>query len=208
MSDSSPKSNRPPKIHPTACVDTPCRIGSGTRVWNFTHIREGSDIGEDCNLGQNVYVGADVHIGDRCKIQNNVSVYEGVTLEDEVFVGPSAVFTNVINPRAFIERKHEIRPTVVHKGATIGANATVVCGVTIGRYAFVAAGAVVTRSVPEYALAVGVPARQAGWVCRCGVRLVVRDREARCPACGMAYVLRLDPVRLEEAEPGADSEKK
>ncbi len=156
-----------------------------------------------CNIGQNVYIGADVQIGDKCKIQNNVSVYEGVTLEDEVFVGPSAVFTNVINPRAAIERKHEIRPTVVLRGATIGANATVVCGVTIGRWAFVGAGSVVTRSVPDFALVVGVPARRVGWVCRCGVRLSVREKAIRCGACGERYVLDPEQHLLQAVEEGA-----
>jgi UDP-2-acetamido-3-amino-2,3-dideoxy-glucuronate N-acetyltransferase len=158
-------------------------------VWHFSHIRAGARIGAHCNLGQNVYIGAEVRVGNKCKIQNNVSVYEGVTLEDEVFVGPSAVFTNVINPRAVIERKHEIRPTVVLRGATIGANATVVCGVTIGRWAFVGAGSVVTCSVPDFALVVGVPARRVGWVCRCGVRLSVREETIRCGACGGGYLL-------------------
>lgn len=180
------------RIHSSVCVDAPCRIGAGTRVWHFTHIREESDIGEGCNIGQNVYIGAVVRIGDRCKIQNNVSVYEGVTLEDEVFVGPSAVFTNVINPRAAIERKHEIRPTLVKRGATIGANATVVCGVTIGRWAFVGAGSVVTRSVADFALTVGVPARRVGWVCRCGVRLSLGGDPIRCAACGEEYAF--DPA--------------
>jgi UDP-2-acetamido-3-amino-2,3-dideoxy-glucuronate N-acetyltransferase len=177
----------PPRIHASVCLDAPCEVGAGTRIWHFTHVREGSRIGDYCIVGQNVYIGAGVQIGNHCKIQNNVSVYEGVTLEDEVFVGPSAVFTNVINPRAAIERKHEIRPTRVLRGATIGANATVVCGVTIGRWAFVGAGSVVTRSIPEFALVVGVPARQVGWVCRCGVRLIVSEDQATCRACGEKY---------------------
>ena len=152
-------------------------------------MRQGARIGVGCNIGQNVYIGADVIIGDRCKIQNNVSVYEGIVLEDEVFLGPSAVFTNVINPRAAIERKHEIRPTRLLRGATVGANATVVCGVTIGRWAFVGAGAVITRSIPDFALVMGVPARQAGWVCRCGVRLATGGEIIQCAACGDRYRL-------------------
>lgn len=161
--------------HPSAVVDEPCEIGEGTRIWHFCHVREGARIGSRCILGQGVYVGAGVRIGDGCKVQNGVSVYEGVELEDEVFVGPSAVFTNVVNPRAFIERKDEFRPTRVRRGATIGANATIVCGTTIGAYAFVAAGAVVSRDVPDHALVAGVPARVIGWVDREGNRLQSRD---------------------------------
>lgn len=188
------------KIHPTAVLDGPCDIGPGTRIWHFAHIREGAVIGANCIIGQGAYVGAGVRIGDRCKVQNHVSIYEGVTLEDEVFVGPSAVFTNVINPRAAIERKHEIRPTLLRRGATIGANATVVCGVEIGRWAFVAAGSVVTRNILDFERMIGVPGRHRGWICRCGITL---DRslevgaEAKCPDCGARY-------RLAAAEtPGA-----
>lgn len=184
-------------IHPTSCVDQPCSIGGGTRVWHFCHIMQGATIGRDCNLGQNVMVGRGVSIGNRCKIQNNVSVYEGVVCEDEVFVGPSVVFTNVINPRSFIERKHEFRPTTVRRGATIGANATLVCGVEIGRYAFVGAGAVVTRDVPPYALMVGNPAVQLGWVCECGNRIEPAEGDAcTCPACGKRFVMRDGRVGL------------
>jgi len=175
------------RIHPTASVDLPCTIGAGTRIWHYTHVRENAAIGAGCNIGQNVYIGAGVQVGDRCKIQNNVSVYEGVTLEDEVFVGPSAVFTNVINPRAAIERKHEFQPTLVERGATVGANATVLCGITIGRWAFIGAGSVVTHSVPDFALVIGVPARRIGWICRCGVRLSLGADPIRCAACGDEY---------------------
>lgn len=174
-------------IHPTAVVDDGARIGAGTKIWHFTHVSRGVNIGKNCILGQNVFVAEGVTIGNNCKIQNNVSLYKGVILEEEVFCGPSCVFTNVINPRAFIERKNEFKPTVVKKGAAIGANATIVCGTTIGRYALVGAGAVVTRDVPDYALVVGVPARPIGWVCKCGTTLVVEDHHARCPSCGNKY---------------------
>ena len=175
-------------LHPTACVDQPVTIGEGTKVWHFCHISTHATIGRYCILGQNVFVGPRVVIGDRVKIQNNVSVYEGVTLEDEVFCGPSVVFTNVINPRSAIERKHEFRPTRIRRGATVGANATILCGVTIGRYALVGAGAVVTHDVPDQALVVGVPARQAGWVCECGTTLSRSQvRQWLCPACERSY---------------------
>lgn len=175
-------------VHPTAIVDEGCSIGAGTRIWHFAHVLSGSRIGRDCVLGQNVMVGPKVTIGDRVKIQNNVSVYQGVTLEDEVFCGPSMVFTNVYNPRAAIPRMDELRHTVVQKGATLGANCTIVCGHSIGRYAFVAAGAVVTRDVPDYALVAGNPAVIKGWMCACGVRLEF-DPQGRgsCPACGARY---------------------
>ncbi|HPP16557.1 MAG TPA: DapH/DapD/GlmU-related protein, partial [Dictyoglomaceae bacterium] len=155
-------------VHESSYIDEDVKIGEGTKIWHFSHILKGSKIGRNCVLGQNVMVGPNVKIGNNVKIQNNVSVYEKVEIEDDVFCGPSMVFTNVINPRAFIERKHEFRKTLVKKGATIGANATIVCGVTIGEYALVGAGAVVTKDVPPYALVVGVPARQIGWVCKCG----------------------------------------
>jgi UDP-2-acetamido-3-amino-2,3-dideoxy-glucuronate N-acetyltransferase len=173
--------------HPTAIIDPGCAIGAGTKVWHFSHVMEDSRIGTGCNLGQNVVISPDVKIGNNVKIQNNVSVYTGVELEDNVFCGPSMVFTNVINPRSHIVRKNEYRRTLVKEGASIGANATIVCGVTVGRYAFVAAGAVVTRDVPDYALVVGVPAEQAGWVCYCGVRLSESDGVAACTACGRQY---------------------
>ncbi|MEW6752272.1 MAG: acyltransferase [Candidatus Latescibacterota bacterium] len=179
---------RDPLIHETARVDQPVKIGSGTRIWHFTHVMPGACIGGQCNIGQNVYIDRDVVIGNGCKLQNNVSVYKGVTLEDGVFCGPSMVFTNVINPRAFIERKHEFRLTLVKRGATLGANSTIVCGVTIGEYALVGAGAVVTRDVPAYALVLGVPARQAGWVCQCATALPRRTPPPLvCGVCGNRY---------------------
>lgn len=175
-------------IHDTAVVDEPSTIGAGTRIWHFSHVSENAAIGANCSIGQNVFVGKRVIIGNNCKVQNNVSVYEGVTLEDGVFCGPSMVFTNVINPRAEIERKHEFKQTLVRKGVAIGANATILCGITIGSYAFVGAGAVVTKDVPDYALVVGNPARQTGFMCRCGEKLPDgKWQDATCPACGDAY---------------------
>jgi UDP-2-acetamido-3-amino-2,3-dideoxy-glucuronate N-acetyltransferase len=171
-------------VHGTSEIDKNVNIGKGTKIWNFSHILAGSRIGEGCNIGQNVVIGPDVTIGNGCKIQNNVSVYKGVTLEDEVFCGPSMVFTNVYNPRAAIRRMNEIRTTLVKKGATIGANATIVCGVTIGRHAFVGAGAVVTKDIQDNALVVGNPVRQVGWMCDCGNRL---DDKSICPACSKDY---------------------
>jgi UDP-2-acetamido-3-amino-2,3-dideoxy-glucuronate N-acetyltransferase len=173
------------KVHESVYIDDPdAPIGSGTRIWHFSHILTGVRIGTDCTLGQNVVVGPRVTIGSRCKIQNNVSLYEGVTLEDGVFCGPSCVFTNVNNPRAEIERKSEFRKTVVGRGASIGANATIVCGHDLGRYCFIAAGAVVTASVPAYALMAGVPARQIGWISRAGQRL---GADLVCPETGEHY---------------------
>jgi len=157
--------------HETALVDQPATIGDNTKIWHFAHVMSGAKIGTGCSLGQNVYVGAKAVVGNGCKIQNNVSLYDEVILADDVFVGPSAVFTNVVNPRAFVVRKNEYRKTEVARGASIGANATIVCGHNIGEYAFVAAGAVVTKNVAPYALVAGVPARRIGWVCKCGERL-------------------------------------
>jgi UDP-2-acetamido-3-amino-2,3-dideoxy-glucuronate N-acetyltransferase len=174
------------QIHPTAVVDDGATIGAGSKIWHFAHVLGGSRLGEGVIVGQNCVLGPDVAIGSRVKIQNNVSVYKGVTLEDGVFCGPSCVFTNVINPRAEIERKSEFRPTLVRRGATIGANATILCGNTIGRYAMIGAGAVVTRDVPDFALAVGVPARAVGWVSRAGHRL---GPDLVCPATGERYRL-------------------
>lgn len=175
-------------VHPTACVDQPSVIGAGSKIWHFSHVLANSEIGETCNIGQNVVIGPNVTLGARCKIQNNVSVYPGVTLEDDVFCGPSMVFTNVVNPRAHVSRKDEFRPTLVRKGATIGANATIVCGVEIGRYAFIGAGAVVTHDVVDYTLMVGNPARPIGHMCECGERLPdTSDNDRACNACGKTY---------------------
>lgn len=179
-------------IHPSAIVDAGAQLGSGTHVWHFAHVCAGARIGRECSLGQGVFVGNDVVIGDRVKIQNQVSVYDAVTLEDEVFCGPSMVFTNVHNPRAAVPRKHEYRRTLVRRGATLGANCTVVCGTTIGEHAFVGAGALVSRDVPAYALVVGVPARRIGWMSRHGERLALPaagQGEAACPATGERYRL-------------------
>ena len=177
-------------IHPSAIVDEGAQIGEGSRVWHFVHVCGGARNGERCSLGQNVFVGNDVRIGNNVKIQNNVSVYDAVTLEDDVFCGPSMVFTNVYNPRAAVVRKDEYRRTLVKRGATLGANCTIVCGATVGEYAFVGAGAVVNRDVPAYALMVGVPARQVGWMSRFGERLplpVAGEGEATCPHTGERY---------------------
>ncbi len=174
-------------VHESACVDEPITIGAGTHIWHFCHLMSGARIGRNCNLGQNVYIDRDVVVGDGCKIQNNVSIYKGVTLEEGIFCGPSMVFTNVINPRAFIERKDEFKETQVRKGATLGANSTVVCGVEIGSYALIGAGAVVTRDVPAYALITGVPGRRIGWVCCCGVRLSQGEDQLVCSECGEGY---------------------
>jgi len=177
---------RPFFVHESSYVDEPCSIGEGTKIWHFSHVMRDAVIGPRCNIGQNVLVGAGVRLGENCKIQNNVSLYPGVELEDHVFCGPSMVFTNVVNPRCEIVRKDEFRRTLVRRGASIGANATIVCGVTIGTYAFVGAGAVVTTDVPDFALMLGVPARRAGWMCRCGVRLPPGG-EPMCGACGACY---------------------
>jgi Acyl-[acyl carrier protein]--UDP-N-acetylglucosamine O-acyltransferase len=180
-------------IHPTSIVDPGASIGDGTRVWHFCHISSGASVGSDCVLGQNVYVGNGVFIGDRVKIQNNVSLYSGVTCEDEVFLGPSMVFTNVVNPRSFVERKHEFRPTLVKRGASVGANATILCGTVLGRYCMVGAGAVVTKDVPDFALMAGVPARQTGWVSRMGHRLDFDEKcQAICPETSELYVLNAE----------------
>ncbi|MBC8131906.1 MAG: N-acetyltransferase [Deltaproteobacteria bacterium] len=186
-------------VHPTAVIDTGASIGPGTKVWHFCHVMSGARVGAGCVLGQNVFVGAAAVVGDGCRIQNNVSLYDGVHLEDDVFVGPSAVFTNVIRPRAFISRKTEFRQTRVGRGATIGANATIVCGRKLGTYCFVAAGAVVAQDVPAYALVMGTPARWRGWVCRCAATLTlplstgadaaVRASQIVCGACGARYRL-------------------
>ncbi|HET7791338.1 MAG TPA: acyltransferase [Gemmatimonadales bacterium] len=174
-------------VHQSSFVDAGATIGAGTKIWHFSHVMPGAVIGARCNLGQNVVVMPGTKIGDNVKIQNNVSIYEGVELEDDVFCGPSCVFTNVLNPRSHVSRKNEYRKTLVRRGASIGANATIVCGVTLGPYAFVGAGAVVTSDVPAYGLMVGVPARRVGWMCQCGERLRLEGGKAACAACGASY---------------------
>jgi UDP-2-acetamido-3-amino-2,3-dideoxy-glucuronate N-acetyltransferase len=179
-------------IHPTAIVDEGARIGEGTRIWHWVHVCGGARIGAGCVLGQNVFVANDVVIGNNVRIQNNVSVYDAVTLEDDVFCGPSMVFTNVYNPRSHVSRKSDYRRTLVRRGASIGANATVVCGYTIGEYGFIGAGAVVTGDVPAYGLMVGVPARRIGWMCRCGERLPAGEGAVQCPKCRQRYRISRD----------------
>lgn len=184
-----------PQIHASAIIDPGAKIGNGSRIWHFVHIMPTAVIGENCVIGQNAFIDNRVIIGNGVKIQNNVSVYNGVTLEDQVFIGPSVVFTNVINPRAFIERKNEFQPTLVKKGASIGANATIICGITIGEYALIGAGALVARSVPAYALVRGNPARQEGWVSRAGARLEFGPQnQAICPLSGEIYVQKENNV--------------
>ncbi len=176
-------------VHKSSYIDDNVRIGNGTKIWHFCHIREDSSVGKNCIIGQNVMIDSNVEVGDGCKLQNNVSIYKGVILEENVFCGPSCVFTNVYTPRAFIERKSEFLPTLVKTGASIGANATIVCGINIGRYAFIGAGAVVKRDIPDYGLVVGVPAKQIGWACKCGVTLCFQRGETRCGYCGSEYRL-------------------
>ncbi len=185
-------------VHPTAIIDNGAEIGDGTCIWHWVHVCGGAKIGERCSLGQNVFIGNKVLIGNNVKIQNNVSVYDNVTLEDDVFCGPSMVFTNVYNPRSSVPRKNEYRSTLVQRGASLGANSTIVCGTSIGEYAFVGAGSVVNRDVPDYALVVGVPAQQIGWISEHGERLTIPlkgDGEAKCPATGEHYVLQNTQLR-------------
>ena len=184
-------------VHESSYVDEGCEIGEGTKIWHFSHIMKDCKIGKNCNIGQNVVISPGVVLGDQCKIQNNVSVYTGVVCEDGVFLGPSCVFTNVINPRAFIERKSEYRKTTLKKGASLGANCTIVCGHDVGRYAFVGAGSVVTRDVPDYALVYGSPARVHGYVCQCGEKLNFTDGHAVCPACKKRYQMNHNSVTEE-----------
>ena len=188
----------PVTIHPTAIVDDGANIGEGTQIWHWVHVCGGAHIGKNCSLGQNVFVGNDVVIGNNVKIQNNVSVYDAVRLGDNVFCGPSMVFTNVFNPRSEVARKSEYRQTIVCQGATLGANCTIVCGTTIGEYAFVGAGAVISRDVPAFALVTGVPARRTGWICRCGVKLptAAENSEVCCPACHSRYALNYGRCEL------------
>jgi UDP-2-acetamido-3-amino-2,3-dideoxy-glucuronate N-acetyltransferase len=181
-------------VHESSYVDEGAEIGAGTKIWHFCHVMPRAQIGEQCNIGQNVLVSSDVQLGRNVKIQNNVSLYTGVIIEDDVFLGPSMVFTNVMNPRSHVNRKDEYMRTVVKRGASIGANATVVCGTTIGRYAFVGAGSVVTRDVPDYALVHGNPARVRGWMCQCGIKLEFRNSHATCNSCHSAYSKENDIV--------------
>ncbi|MDO8680086.1 MAG: acyltransferase [Acidobacteriota bacterium] len=183
----------PYTAHESSYVDDGCRIGNGTKIWHFSHIMSGAVLGERCNIGQNVVISPDVVLGNNVKVQNNVSIYTGVTLEDDVFCGPSMVFTNVVNPRSHVVRKHEFQRTRVGRGASLGANCTVVCGHDIGRYAFIGAGAVVTRHIPDYALVVGNPGRVTGWMCECGIKLAsgaAPPASASCAACGLQYASR------------------
>ncbi len=193
-------------VHSTAIVDAGATIGEGSRIWHFSHVMAGARIGRNCVLGQNVFIAKTAEIGDGCKLQNNVSVYDAVVLEPDVFVGPSAVFTNVKNPRAAVERKDRYDPTLVRQGASIGANATIVCGVTIGEHAFVAAGAVVTKDVASFAIVAGVPARRIGWACGCGEVLRGRAKTLRCARCGRTY--RAGRDRLAEISGGSASRRR
>jgi len=185
-------------VHPTTIIEEPVEIGEKTKIWHFGHVMSGARIGENCILGQNVFISRRAILGNNVKIQNNVSVFDGVVLEDDVFCGPSMVFTNVMNPRSFISRRAEFRETLVKKGATIGANATIVCGLTIGQYALVGAGAVVTNDVPAYALTYGNPARVRGWVCQCAEPITFRSGRAKCRACGKSYRKNRSGVSLVE----------
>jgi len=186
-------------VHESSYVDDGAKVGAGTKIWHFSHVMPGAVIGQRCNLGQNVVVMPGTRLGNNVKVQNNVSIYEGVILEDDVFCGPSCVFTNVVNPRSHVSRKSEYQRTLVRRGASIGANATILCGITLGQYSFIGAGAVVRSDVPDFAVMVGVPARRVGWMCRCGVRLQLRNGRATCAACGTSYqeregnLLLIDP---------------
>lgn len=187
--------NKPPQIHPTAVIDDGCHIGNGTKIWHFSHIMPKAVIGEHCNIGQNCVVSPDVTLGVNVKVQNNVSLYTGVNCEDDVFIGPSAVFTNILNPRSAVVRRDQYVATNIRRGASIGANATIVCGIEIGRYALIGAGAVVTKDVPAYALVVGNPAKQIGWVSAYGHRLYFdENQEAACPESGERYRLEMGEV--------------
>ena len=185
-------------VDPTSVVDEPVEIGEGTQIWHFSHIMSGAKIGRNCIIGQNAFIASGSILGNNVKLQNNVSVFKAVTLEDDVFCGPSMVFTNVFNPRSFISRKKEFRATLVRKGATLGANATVICGNTIGRYAFVGAGSVVTKDIPDYALVYGNPGKVKGWVCQCAEEIIFRSGRAKCQVCGKKYRKDRTGVRLVE----------
>ena len=191
-------------VHESSYVDEGAEIGAGTKIWHFCHVMPRARIGRNCNIGQNVFIASDVLIGNNVKIQNNVSIYTGVAIEDDVFLGPSMVFTNVANPRSHVSRRDEYQTTLVKRGVSIGANATVVCGVILGRYAFVGAGAVITRDVPDYALVYGNPARVQGWMCQCGIKLHFepegKGERATCESCGTRYVKQAEAVRRMEIE--------
>lgn len=191
-------------VHESSYVDDGAKIGTGTKIWHFCHVMGGARIGERCNIGQNVFVASDVTIGNNVKIQNNVSLYTGVIVEDDVFLGPSMVLTNVINPRSHVSRKDEYKTTLIEQGTSIGANATIVCGVTLGRYCFIGAGSVVTHNVPDYGLVYGNPGRVQGWICQCGVRLVFGtldgQEQAFCAECGAQYVKKGQIVTMVESE--------
>ena len=187
-------------VHESSYVDDGAEIGAGTKIWHFCHVMPRARIGERCNIGQNVLVSSDVILGNNVKIQNNVSLYTGVIVEDDVFLGPSMVFTNVINPRSHVSRKDEYKKTLVRKGASIGANATIICGTTLGKYCFVGAGSVVTKNIPDYALAYGSPARVRGWMCQCGERLKFEDDRAVCQSCGDSYRKQDQVVSPERGE--------
>ncbi|MCD6460817.1 N-acetyltransferase [bacterium] len=183
-------------VHESSYVDEPVTIGEGTRIWHFSHIMGGAVIGKNCSIGQNVNISSGAVLGNNVKVQNNVSIYDEVILENDVFCGPSMVFTNVINPRSHVSRKHEYKKTVARKGVSIGANATVVCGVEIGEYAFIGAGAVVTKDVPAFALVYGNPAVQRGWMCRCGVKLNISNDKGKCLSCATCYILEKNKLKM------------
>lgn len=182
-------------VHPTATIEQPCSIGKGTKIWHYTHVMKGARVGENCNIGQNVFLGSKAELGNSVKVQNNVSIYDCVKIEDDVFCGPSVVFTNVRNPRSFVPRKDEYKETIVKRGASLGANSTLVCGISIGEYAFIGAGAVVTKDIPAYALSYGNPAQIKGWICRCGEKLNFKNTKSRCHACGLEYVFNDGIIR-------------
>ena len=186
-------------VHESSYIDDGAEIGTGTKIWHFCHVMPHAKIGERCNIGQNVLVSSDVTIGNNVKIQNNVSLYTGVTIEDDVFLGPSMVFTNVINPRSHVNRKDEYQKTLIRKGASIGANATIICGTTLGQYCFVGAGAVVTKDVPDYALVYGTPAKLQGWMCECGEQIKFENQHATCIKCGKKYMKQNQVVVEKEA---------